>query len=110
MAGLQVTAIISPQGETVRPVLPWPLYYRYTLLTDLTREVLCVTGRPSRSDSCGAGGSCDTTPATPDSLVTDSELQTSPDLPNSVSALLHCTPGLMNTSEYKLWLIMSSTY
>ena len=49
-----MTAIISHTGEPIRN-LPWTLYYK-----------------PSQYNFPQRGGSCDTTPATPESLLTDS--------------------------------------
>ena len=60
MAGRQVTAIISQSGEPIRNI-PWPLYYKP-----------CQYNYPQWGESSQRGGSCDTTPATPESLLTDS--------------------------------------
>ena len=60
MAGRQVTAIISQTGEPIRNI-PWPLYYKP-----------CQYNYPQWGEQSQRGGSCDPTPATPESLLTDS--------------------------------------
>ena len=67
MAGRQVTAIISQTGEPIRN-LPWPLYYRPGHVQPNNN----LYNYPHWGEPSQHGGSCDTTPATPESLLTDS--------------------------------------